>query len=65
MLIAEKVTALLDGLDSAELDKLRPADRRKFAALCHHWWLLAEHREKQATAAPGVLGKLNQGDRSS
>jgi hypothetical protein len=40
---------------------MRPADRRKFAALCHHWWQLAEGREK---AKAGVVGQLNQGDRS-
>ena len=59
MPIAEKITALLDGLDSAELDRMRPVDRRKFAALCHHWWQLAEHRDrsgarKGSAAALGI-----------
>ena len=62
MMIAEKVLALLDGLDSAELDRMRPADRRKLAALCHHWWQLAEHRDKQRAA--GVLSKLADGERA-
>ena len=64
MPIAEKITALLDGLDGAELDRMRPVDRRKFAALCHHWWQLAEARDRREAARNGVLGNLNTGERS-
>jgi hypothetical protein len=52
----EKVIALLNTLDSTELDKLPPAHLRKFGALCHHWWQIAEMRQKQPKA--GVLRDL-------
>jgi hypothetical protein len=58
----EKVIAFLDSLDSAELDRLAPAHRQKFAALCHHWWQLAEHRQKEPRA--GILADLKDGKRS-
>jgi hypothetical protein len=58
----EKVIAFLDSLDSAELDRLPPAHRQKFAALCHHWWQLAEHCREQSTA--DVLANQKQGTRS-
>jgi hypothetical protein len=58
----EKVIAFLDSLDSAELERLAPVHRQKFAALCHHWWQLAEHRREQPTI--GILHDLKQGRRS-
>jgi hypothetical protein len=62
-MMIEKIIALLDVLDSTELDRIRPVDRRKFAALCHHWWALTEARDR-ADAKPkaGVLGALKEGD---
>ncbi|HEY1243444.1 MAG TPA: hypothetical protein VGF29_01305 [Hyphomicrobiaceae bacterium] len=64
-MLIDRITVMLDTLDGRELERMRPADRRKFAALCHHWWQLAEAREK-AKAGPraGVVGQLNGGDRS-
>lgn len=38
---------MLNALDGSELDKMRPADRRRFAALCHHWWQLTEMRDRR------------------
>jgi hypothetical protein len=58
----EKTIAFLDNLNSEELDKLPPAHLRRFAALCHHWWQLAEHRQKEPRA--GILADLKQGKRS-
>jgi hypothetical protein len=60
-MLIDRITVMLDTLDGGELDRMRPADRRKFAALCHHWWQLAERREAPKA---GVVGQLNQGDRS-
>jgi hypothetical protein len=60
-MLIDRIVVMLDTLDGGELERMRPADRRKFAALCHHWWQLAEGREK---AKAGVVGQLNQGDRS-
>jgi hypothetical protein len=58
----EKTIAFLDNLTREELDRLPPAHRQKFAALCHHWWQLAERRREQPKA--GVLSKLKDGERS-
>jgi hypothetical protein len=56
----EKVIAFLDSLDSAELDRLAPAHRQKFAALCHHWWQLAEHRQGQQKASVSADSKCGR-----
>jgi hypothetical protein len=40
----EKTIAFLDNLTLEELDRLPPAQRRRFASLCHHWAQLAERR---------------------
>jgi hypothetical protein len=42
--IIDKITALLDTLNSEELDRLSPARRQRFSELCHHWHKLAERR---------------------
>jgi hypothetical protein len=60
--VIDKVIAFLDILDSAELDLLPPAHRQKFAALCHQWRQLADHRREQSKA--GVLADLKDGQRS-
>jgi hypothetical protein len=61
-MIVDKVTALLAGLDAAELDRLPPARRQKFSELCRHWHQLAELRKDQPKS--GVLSKLKDGERS-
>jgi hypothetical protein len=63
-MIADRIIAFLDGLSSEELDKLPPAHRQKFAALCHHWWQLAERPPKSTERRDGVLSRLKSGERS-
>jgi hypothetical protein len=63
MSIASKITALLhEAMSLAELDAMRPAERQRFAALCHHWWQLAEKRQPKPKS--GVLGDLQNGQRA-
>lgn len=57
----EKTIAFLDGLSREDLDRLPPARRQKFAALCHHWAKLAERPPKEPKT--GVLSALKNGDR--
>lgn len=55
----EKVIALLEGLDAAELEKLPPARLQRFAQLCNHWRQRAERRRyRLAEAKAGVLNDL-------
>ena len=61
-MIIDKVTALLAGLDAAELDRLPPARRQRFAELCRHWMQLAELRREEAPKS-GVLSDLRRGQR--
>ena len=58
-----KITALLKGLSLADVEAAAPACRQRFAALCHHWWQLAERRREPQSRA-GVLSKLKDGERS-
>jgi hypothetical protein len=69
----EKTIAFLDNLTLADLDRLPPVRQQKFAALCHHWWQLAERRagdrivsEAKRALEPkgGVLRELGDGERS-
>jgi hypothetical protein len=60
-MMVDRIIALLDGLDSAELDRMQPARRQKLAALLHHWWKLAEVRPEPKA---GVLRDLTDGKRS-
>jgi hypothetical protein len=80
-MMIDRIAAMLNELDGSELDKMRPADRRRFAALCHHWAQLAEIRDRKPTsdaevqrtvdaareaAEPaGVLARLRSGERAS
>jgi hypothetical protein len=61
IMMVDRILAMLNALDGSELERLRPVDRRKFAALCHHWWQLAEKRE---TPKAGILADLKQGERA-
>jgi hypothetical protein len=60
MPVAAKITALLsEAMSMQELDAMTPAQRQRFAALCHHWWQLAE--QKKAQPKSGVLAALRAG----
>ena len=61
-MLVHKVSAMLNELDGRELDQMRPAERQRFAALCHHWWQLAEKRQPKPKS--GVLGDLQNGKRA-
>ena len=58
--VAAKISALLNGLTTDQLDQLSPVERRKFAEICRHWSQLADRPQKAATKA-GVLADLNDG----
>jgi hypothetical protein len=61
-MMIDRIVALLDGLDSTELDRLPPARQRKFAELCRHWQQVVERRlEKQPKS--GILSDLRRGHR--
>jgi hypothetical protein len=62
-MMIDKITALLDGLDSMELDRLPPARRQKFSELCYHWHKLAERRQEPEQPRSGVLSDLRRGQR--
>ncbi len=57
----DKIIDLLDGLNGEELERLPPARRQKFAALCHHWWQLAEPPPKEPKASIEVLHREPDG----
>jgi hypothetical protein len=61
-MVIDKIVALLDGLDSTELDRMPPARQRKFAELCRHWMQLAERRLEKKPKS-GVLADLRRGHR--
>ena len=63
-MIADRIIAFLDGLNSEELDRMPPARLRQFSELCRHWHQLAELRlEKQSQS--GVLGQLRREPRDT
>ena len=41
-IMIERVTALLEALTASDLEKARPTDLERFAALCRHWASLAD-----------------------
>jgi hypothetical protein len=41
MSLATHIASLMEGLSVSDLDKMRPVDRKRFAALCDAWALLA------------------------
>lgn len=58
--IAAKISALLNGLTTDQLNELSPVERRKFAELCYHWFRLAD-RAGKTTPKIGVLADLDDG----
>jgi hypothetical protein len=58
--VAAKISALLNGLTTDQLNELSPVERRKFAELCHHWSRLADRPSKDNPKA-GVLYEVKSG----
>ena len=58
--VAAKISALLNGLTQDQLNQLSPAERQRFAALCHHWSQLVEHPRKEEPKS-GLLLDLKSG----
>jgi hypothetical protein len=58
-----RITALLEGLRSEDIDAASPVQRQQFAALCRHFASLAELRNE--VTKPGILSDLKDGDRSA
>jgi hypothetical protein len=61
--IAAKISALLNGLTTDQLNELSPVERRKFAEICFHWFQLAD-RPRKVEPGAGVLSDLRRGLRS-
>jgi hypothetical protein len=61
--IAAKISALLNGLTTDQLNELSPVERRKFAEICFHWFQLAD-RPRKGEPRAGVLSDLGRGLRS-
>lgn len=59
MSIVEKTIALLGVLRPEDVRALTPAQRRRFADLCHYWAEFAE--PKQTPPKNGVLADLRSG----
>jgi hypothetical protein len=58
MSVVEKTIALLGGLNPADLQRLPPAQRRRFADMCRHLADMAEPRTYPAVPKAGVLFDL-------
>jgi hypothetical protein len=66
MSVAHKAAALLEGLTTADVEAMSPAERERFAALCKHWWRKAEppaHHPADGRPRSGVLASLKDGQR--
>jgi hypothetical protein len=63
MPLVSHVAALLEALKTPDLEALPPAERRRFADLCHHLALVAERPDAPSKA--GVLTQLQRGERGA
>jgi hypothetical protein len=57
--LTAKIVALVDSLTDADIESLRPAERRRLAASCRHVAAVAERAEQKG----GVLADLRRGQR--
>lgn len=76
MSVLAKAAALLGAASPDDLERMSPAERRRFADLMWAWWRIAERRDRvaalSATVRPaarqaprcGVLADLNDGQRA-
>jgi hypothetical protein len=59
--VVERIIALFGGLTQDQIEKLPPATRERFRALCGHWAGAAKTDCTQ-TAGAGVLTRLSRGE---
>jgi|KBSMisStandDraft_5_1062788.scaffolds.fasta_scaffold3112714_1 hypothetical protein len=65
MRITDQIAALFEGLRTADVEAMPPAERRRFADWCRHWADAAEPRARPAPVSKtGVLHDLKTGARS-
>jgi len=61
----DQIAALFEGLRTADVEAMPPAERRRFADWCRHWAEAAEPRARPAPVSKtGVLHDLKTGARS-
>lgn len=67
MSIPTKITALFENLTPSDLDRLPPAQRRRFADVCRYWAERADPPKPAVTIqtpkSNGVLASLAMGER--
>jgi hypothetical protein len=68
MTVAHKVSALLEGLTTSDIEAMTPAERERFARQLFHWWQLVEppaHHpaDGRRQGGSGVLADLRRGVR--
>jgi hypothetical protein len=62
--LTDKIVALLVALGPDDVEALSPAERRRLAEQCQRVVNLAAPRPAKCGQRPGVLGDLDQGQRS-
>lgn len=68
MSLARRIAEIMDTLVPADLDALRPADRRRFAEQCRYWAAQADQADKslqQPRPKTGVLADVRNGKYST
>jgi hypothetical protein len=67
-MLARRVMDLMEGLSTEDVQRLRPAERYRFGAMCRHFGDVADQTARQADGhsaiKPGVLTDLQRGHRS-
>jgi hypothetical protein len=62
--VAETIIALFEGLTPDQVERLPPARRDRFRALCAHWAGPARTGNGAQGARAGVLARLDRGERA-
>jgi hypothetical protein len=62
--VAETIIALFEGLTPEQVERLPPATRERFRALCAHWAGPAKTGNGTQGAKAGVLACLDRGERA-